>query len=342
MLLDEPGDMLDVRRSVTQTSRHLSGDRRTVLGVLAAPGLADRVEQDGQEERPPARRLGGIALGQAEVEPGAAAEELSQPVDGPDRVNVDRIDVIDVVVNTPEERLELGDHGDEQAHLVELGQDGPTAGDLARVLEQVEEDLRRLLGATGLLAPVWFDRDPGDGVARERVRPRPLAGDLPVEPERERRIVVQPVGVGHRHLAVEEHRSVAEVPPAGRAAQARRPGAGQHALGRLRDAARVPVIGLHELLDAERDPVDETQLVGQILLVSEGEPVLLPPRAEVEQVPDPPEHLAGRLELLHLAGQQRAGADVILRRASGPARPGRPLRDVEVSEAAAPLLHVGL
>ena len=44
------------------------------------------------------------------------------------------------------------------------------------------------------------------------------------------------------------------------------------------------VVSLHELLDPKRHAVDETELLGDVFLVAEGQPVLLAARAKVKKV----------------------------------------------------------
>src|SRR5690606_39021377 len=96
------------------------------------------------------------------------------------------------------------------------------------------------------------------------------------------------------------------------------------------------------LLDSERHAVDEAEERRDLLLVLERQPVLAPPRAKVQQVAHAPEHLARDVEVAHLAGQERAVAHELLRALRAPARLRRPHRDVEIAQAAAAELHLGL
>jgi predicted metalloprotease len=51
-----------------------------------------------------------------------AAHERREVIHRGDRVNVDGVHVVRVVVNPPDHRGKLGDHGQEQAEIVQLAQ----------------------------------------------------------------------------------------------------------------------------------------------------------------------------------------------------------------------------
>ena len=102
------------------------------------------------------------------------------------------------------------------------------------------------------------------------------------------------------------------------------------------------VVRLHELLDAEGDSIDETELLGDVFLIAKGEPVLLAASAQMQKVPDAPEHLAGIFELADLAGEKRTRSNVVLFVSSAPAGSGCPLCHIHVPQTAAPLFHIGL
>ena len=118
---------------------------------------------------------------------------------------------------------------------------------------------------------------------------------LSVKAERECRVLIQSLGVLERDRAIGQDDAVGELAERRRAATRTSPL--EHSLGREGNDARVPIVGLHELLDPQGDAVDETELLRDILLVAKRQPVLLPPRPKVEQVPDTPQELPRRLEL---------------------------------------------
>ena len=86
--------------------------------ALAADVFADVVQQRCEEQHVGARDLGRQARRQAVLGSELAAAQLTQAVDGCHRVHVHGVHVIHVVVHAPDDRGELRDHGDEQAHVV--------------------------------------------------------------------------------------------------------------------------------------------------------------------------------------------------------------------------------
>ena len=169
-----------------------------------------------------------------------------------------------------------------------------------------------------------------------------VAQRLTIEPKRERWIAVEPLRVLQRDDAVRQDDPVRELSEGGRAAAIARACAVEHSLRGERDDAGVPVIGLHELLDAEGHAIDEPELLRDVFLIPESQPVLLAAGAQVQKIADAPEHLAGVLELSDLARQKSPGADVVLLVARSPASPCGPFGHIQISQAAAALLHVGL
>ena len=77
-------------------------------------------KQRREKEHVRARDFGREARGERVLGGELAARERAQPIDRGDRVNVDRVRVVHVVVHAPDDRRKLGDHRHEQAHVVEL------------------------------------------------------------------------------------------------------------------------------------------------------------------------------------------------------------------------------
>jgi hypothetical protein len=73
-------------------------------------------------------------------------------------------------------------------------------------------------------------------------------------------------------------RKLSEGGGAGTIARAR---AVEHSLRSERYDAGMPVIGLHELLDAESHAIHEAELLGNVFLIAERQPVLLAAGAQV-------------------------------------------------------------
>ena len=121
--------------------------------------LADVVEERREKERPRARHLGGEAGGERILVRELAAAQRAEAVERGDRVNVDRVHMVHVVVNAPRHRGELRDHREQEptswsslkstragarlghrAH--ELDEQPPASGD-ARSLEAYSEHVGR-------------------------------------------------------------------------------------------------------------------------------------------------------------------------------------------------------
>ena len=111
-------------------------------------------------------------------------------------MDVSRVDVKHVVVDAADERLELRDHRGNQTDLVQLG-DRRSASErgLVDLLEQIQEELSRLLGVLQAQPPSFVGRDAGNGVQRRVIRPFVMAQSLAIEPKRERGIGFEPLRV---------------------------------------------------------------------------------------------------------------------------------------------------
>src|SRR5690606_23933708 len=155
---------------------------------------------------------------------------------------------------------------------------------------QAEEELNALLGERDGPPHLFPLGVPRDGVARRRRRDGLTANHLAIEAKGEGRIFREAFRLLERDLSVREHGAVAQLDDLAPQALGPRPRALEQALGELRHHAGVAVVRLHELLDAEDDAVDEAERDADLLLIGEGEPILSPPGAEVEEVADAPEH----------------------------------------------------
>ena len=83
--------------------------------VLAADVFADVVQQRREEQHLRPRDLGGQARRQRVLGRELAAAERAQAVDGGNRMHVDRVHVIDVVMHAADDRRKLGDHRRQEA-----------------------------------------------------------------------------------------------------------------------------------------------------------------------------------------------------------------------------------
>ena len=124
-------------------------------------------------ERQRARRFRGQLTRERLLEREVATHQRAQAIDGRDGVNVDRVHVIDVVLHASRDRLELRDHRQQQAQLVQLTEDRvATQRDLARVAEQLAEQGGCLTRAPQRMTPARIGRPVRDVVAR------PLVGGI--------------------------------------------------------------------------------------------------------------------------------------------------------------------
>ncbi len=169
-----------------------------------------------------------------------------------------------------------------------------------------------------------------------------VAKCLSIESKCKRGIAVQALGFLEADTPVGQDDAVRELTKRRRPSPVARARAFEHSLGGERHDTGVPVVRLHELLDAEGDSIDETELLGDVFLVAKGEPVLLAAGAQMQEVPDAPEHLAGVFELADLAGEKRTRSNVVLFVSSAPAGSGCPLGHIHVPQTASPLFHIGL
>mgnify|MGYP000181587567 CR=1 FL=1 len=98
----------------------------------------------------------------------------------------------------------------------------------------------------------------------------------------------------------------------------------------LRHDAGMAVVGLHELLDRQTDPVDEAELLRDVLLIRKGQAILLTTSPQMKEVSDAPEHFPRGLQLPNLAGEKSSGAHVVLLVPGSPTSPSCPFRDIHV------------
>jgi hypothetical protein len=126
---------------------HVRADLRVLLERpgRVGPTLAHVVKERRQKERHGARDLGRQARPERVLVRELAARKLAQAIDGRDRVNVDRIHMVDVVVDATGHREKLGHHREEQPHVVELTDHrAPPGRRLRHRRHELHEELRRL------------------------------------------------------------------------------------------------------------------------------------------------------------------------------------------------------
>jgi hypothetical protein len=123
VLQDEMAALVDVFRGKAEAredvTRHVGASLRV---VFATNGFAHIVKQRGQEEHGGARHLGGEPAREGIVIGQIAPDERAQPIHRRHRVHVDRVDMVEVVVNSADHRRKLRDHRHEQTDVVQLAQ----------------------------------------------------------------------------------------------------------------------------------------------------------------------------------------------------------------------------
>ena len=154
MLAHEELDEADVLLGPAEPPADRDGEARADLAVRAAVGLADVVEQRPERERDAVLDLLERLRRHREVVGVIAARERVQAAHGVERVLVDRVHVIDVVLHAARRRLPLGHERREHAEVLHL-LEARRVGRVARVAEQVDEARARVdvraqrLGARG-------------------------------------------------------------------------------------------------------------------------------------------------------------------------------------------------
>jgi hypothetical protein len=271
----------------------------------------------------------------------AARSPRQSAIDRGQRVHVYGVDVVDVVVHAPHHRRKLRDHREQQAHLVQLAQDRAARelGDLHH-LHQIREGAARGLvlaqpRAERLRSAGSYDRLPGC-VVDQRVA---LDGE-PIHAHREHRIFLERCLVDQRDAPVDQLETAADVLFVRRLAGHGQRTRDRHAAGEL-DAARVPVVVAHERLDAgsaRRIAHGERHA----LLLLEDEPIGEAARRQVQVIAQVGEKAPGQADVAPLALGERAHAHHALEVFDAEARARRPARDVEITQAAGAVLHVGL
>ncbi len=148
--------------------------------------------QEGREKegrRP--RDLRGEARREGHLVRELAARELAEAIDRGHGVNVDRVDVVDVMMHAPDDGQKLRHHGEEQADVVKLADD--RAARRVRVSGTVHVSSTKI--GAGLAvgsqprAPRRVGSHPRDRVTRERQDGRSLPDARREDPQGEPRIV---------------------------------------------------------------------------------------------------------------------------------------------------------
>ena len=289
-----------------------------------------------------------------------AAAERAQAIERRHAVNVDRIHMVDVVMDAPRHRRELGNHREQKADVMELAGDRAALGlrfwDRAH---QIDEERAGLAARAERSAPRGIGRRARDGLARVREHRRFVAHARGVHAERERRIRRELLGAGDRDVRVEEAHAVSEVGLRRPPAATRRRASLEEPLARARHDTRMEIIVLHEALGRGRaiGRVAIAHLRCDELLLFEGEAVASSARVRVQPIANAPQKLFGRTELARFARHQhpephelspralRSRARFVERRLAltdAKARLHRPPRPVEITKPARAALHVGL
>ncbi len=102
-----------------ETSEDVFGEVGAALGVMfAAAVLADIVQERGEEERMGTRNFGRQPARKGVLAREIAAAERAQQIDRRYRVNVDRVHVINVVMNAAHDRKKFRNHCDDEPDVV--------------------------------------------------------------------------------------------------------------------------------------------------------------------------------------------------------------------------------
>ena len=363
VLADQELDPLDVLLLDAQALADRDGDPSADLAVRAAVGLADVVEQRSQRQRHRPLHLLDRLGGDRELLRVIAALERVQPPHRVQRVLVDGIDVIDVVLHAASGGLPLGHHGRQQTLVLHLLQPG-RVGLIAAVADDLDEPTPRH----------WIVAQPGGG------RRGQLGDELPraqretdVEADRDledanhlRRGALEHRRVGRLQHPVAHHE--ARVRGRGRRRQRAGPQRHQHrlrlaprilpgrralqeALGLVANQLGVGVVLVHQRLDrrVNRRP-DDAPAIARLgvehrrdrLLEGEAQVILAAPGRRVHRDPDPQQPVGRRPEGL---GQPPRHHPLRLQR-RGIGRPEagrrRPPPHAEIAHPARPVLEVGL
>ena len=308
--------------------------------MTAAAALAD-VVQDAAQVEP--HRIAYLAhqLGR-ERQLGAVAPALDPPqlLDQEQRVNVDGVRVVHVLLPHTDQVRELGQVGAEQPDLVHALQRAVDAG--RRGQDLAEERARLGIGAERVVDPVQVlahqplraRRELDVVVLRDREGGEQAHGPLL---DQRRRGNLEPPGADREALG-DRVRALWPAPLARQLARVV-----DHPLAHALDRARVQVVRAHQHLDpAQRILGREAQVLGELLLRLVVEPVVLAALA-VELVAHAPQEVERRQQLALLVGVDEALHAQVLGAAHFPERRARdPERGVEVAQAADALLQVRL
>jgi hypothetical protein len=135
---------------------------------------------------------------------------------------------------------------------------------------------------------------------------------------------------------------MSKLPERGSSSPITRPSPIEHPFRGEGDDAGVSIVSLHELLDTQGNPVNESELLSDVFLIAKRESILLPTGAQMQEISDAPEQLSSIFELSNFSREQCARSNVVLFVARAPACTRRPLRHVQVPQAAASLFYIWL
>ena len=326
--------------------------------VLARSGrvripLADVVKERRQKERARTGDLRREARRERELVRQLTARELAQAIDRGHRVHVDRVHMIDVVMDAPDDGQKLRHHGQEQARVVEVTDDGPAGRPrLRNGAHELHEQVRRPGARAKTLAPRRVGRRAPDGVTREGQQRRTMPDASREGAHRDDRILLQVGGRADRDRSVEDVNAAAEVHRRrGLGATAGWPEALEEAGPRAGDRAGAKVKRLHQPLRREGAILPVSHRDGDGLLVVEAQAVRLARRAHVQPVSHAPEELLRLGDVVRFAPDQDADLDELapdaVHRAArlfadAVARPRGPADPVQVPQRSGAVLDVRL
>ncbi len=201
------------------------------------------------------------------------------------------------------------------------------------------EELRGLGALSQRLAELRIRDGPRYRLAREIVDRDVSLDGFVVHAERERGVREERIGIDERHGVALQLQSTSDRRLA-RAPARRRLRPREDHFSRASDVPGVPVVVAHEALDGGSARA-VTELVGELLLLLEAQPIGAAPRREVKQVANPIKEPACGVDLRPFSRHEDADADELAHVRHLPARARRPVCDVEIAQAALAVLHVG-
>jgi hypothetical protein len=341
VLLHEVLDLDDVVRLNPEALKDDPGELRAALRMrFASDVLADVMEQRGHEDHVRPGHFDGEPRGERVFASELTTSQRAHPIDSRDRVHVDGVDVIDVVVHAPDHRRKLRNHREQEADLVELGEQGVLLElDAARRAHEAPEQARRLFALPKPLTEVLVLGDAGDGVPRSGGHAHVAVHRLPIEPERKGRIGVELVRIFEADRVSHRDEPVAEADLS--ATSFRRNRAAEQRIVEVRDHARMAIILAHHALTGGASrPV--AHALRHELLLFEAEAVRTTARVIMEHVAHAHQKRARVLELLVFPRQEHADIDQRLEALYAPARERGPLDHVEIARPPLAIFDVRL